>query len=44
MNPQAAVYRRAQVLGLLLIALCLLSVVLSRADMHVLFPPGWWRL
>ena len=36
-------YRRAQVFGLLLIAAGLLAAILARADMHVLFAPGWWR-
>ena len=44
MNPESgAEYRRSQVLGLLLVAICLLAAILARADMHVLFAPGWWR-
>ena len=41
--PDALAYRRAQVLGLLMVAALLLSVILLRADTRILFPPGWWR-
>ncbi len=39
----AAQQRRAQVLGLLLIAAAILALTLLRADLHTLFAPGWWR-
>jgi hypothetical protein len=39
----APAYRRSQVLGLLMVAAVLLAVILARADMRILFPPGWWR-
>lgn len=40
---EEALARRRQVWGLLLIAALILGVVLLRAPLHVLFPPGWWR-
>jgi hypothetical protein len=38
------VYRRRQVLGLLLIAGALLIVALLRAPRHFVFPHGWWHI
>lgn len=35
--------RKRQVFGLLLIAAAILAVALFRANLHDLFPPGWWR-
>jgi hypothetical protein len=35
--------RKRQLLGLLLVALIILVVALFRADLHSVFPPGWWR-
>jgi hypothetical protein len=34
---------RRQIAGLLIIAGVILVIALLRADLHVLFPPGWWR-
>ena len=39
----AALTRRRQAIGLLLLALAILIVVLLRAPAHFLFPTGWWR-
>ncbi|MBW4026457.1 hypothetical protein [Acidipila rosea] len=36
--------RRRQIAGLLLVAGVILAVALLRADPHVLFAPGWWRV
>jgi hypothetical protein len=35
--------RRQQVYGLLLIAAAILAFTLWRADLHGIFPQGWWR-
>jgi len=35
--------RRMQVRGLLWLALVVLVVTLLRAQMHDVFPRGWWR-
>lgn len=35
--------RKKQVYGLLLIAAVILAIALVRADMHDVFPRGWWR-
>jgi hypothetical protein len=35
--------RRRQIHGLLLIAAVILAVALYRANLHEVFPPGWWR-
>jgi len=35
--------RKRQVYGLLLIAVVILAVALLRADLHAVFPRGWWR-
>jgi hypothetical protein len=35
--------RRRQIYGLLLIAAVILAVALCRANLHEVFPPGWWR-
>jgi uncharacterized membrane protein YidH (DUF202 family) len=40
-EPEAG--RRRQAIGLLLIAAGILAYVLTRANWHDLFPPGWWR-
>jgi hypothetical protein len=42
-SAHATRHRRAQTLGLVLIALLILAFTLLRADKHALFPPGWWR-
>ena len=42
-SPHALAYRRSQVLGLLMVAAVLLAVILARADIRILFSPGWWR-
>lgn len=34
---------RRQVFGLLLIAAAILLFTLFRADLHGIFPQGWWR-
>ncbi|MGC2162803.1 MAG: hypothetical protein WA634_12890 [Silvibacterium sp.] len=36
--------RKRQVYGLLLIAAAILAVALLRADLHDVFPQGWWRV
>lgn len=36
--------RKRQVSGLLLIAGVILVVALLRANLHDVFPPGWWRI
>lgn len=36
--------RRRQALGLLLIAAAILIVALLRANLHDVFPRGWWRV
>jgi hypothetical protein len=35
--------RKRQVFGLLLIAAVILAIALFRANLHNIFPPGWWR-
>ena len=35
--------RKRQVSGLLLIAAIILVIALLRANLHNIFPPGWWR-
>lgn len=35
--------RRRQLSGLVWIAAVILIVTLCRADLHAIFPPGWWR-
>jgi hypothetical protein len=35
--------RKRQAVGLLLIAAAILAVALLRANLHTLFPQGWWR-
>jgi hypothetical protein len=35
--------RKRQVFGLLLIAAVILAIALLRANLHNIFPPGWWR-
>jgi hypothetical protein len=35
--------RKRQAFGLLLIAAAILVVALFRANLHNIFPPGWWR-
>jgi|HubBroStandDraft_6_1064221.scaffolds.fasta_scaffold1268760_1 hypothetical protein len=34
---------RRQISGLLIIAAIILILAIYRADLHALFPPGWWR-
>jgi hypothetical protein len=36
--------RKRQVYGLLLIAGVILAVALMRANLHDVFPRGWWRV
>jgi hypothetical protein len=36
--------RRRQIYGLLLIAALILAIALLRADLHAVFPRGWWRV
>ena len=36
--------RGRQIRGLLLLALAVMLFGFLRADRHVIFPPGWWRL
>jgi hypothetical protein len=40
---QAALTRRRQAVGLVVIAGIILLVVLLRAPAHAIFPAGWWR-
>ena len=42
-RQEAALTRRRQAVGLLLLAGAILAAVLVRAPQHVLFPTGWWR-
>jgi hypothetical protein len=35
--------RKRQISGLLLIAAVILAIALFRADLHAVFPSGWWR-
>jgi len=42
MNSHAQ-QRRRQITGLLIIAVIILLAALYRADLHAIFPPGWWR-
>lgn len=35
--------RRRQISGLLIIAAAILLVALLRANLHNVFPRGWWR-
>ena len=35
--------RRRQASGLLLIACAILVIALLRANLHTIFPHGWWR-
>jgi hypothetical protein len=41
MDPEL---RKRQILGMLLVAVVLLLVGLSRSSAHDLLPPGWWRV
>jgi hypothetical protein len=36
--------RKRQISGLLLIAAAILLAALLRADLHSVFPRGWWRI
>jgi hypothetical protein len=36
--------RKRQLYGLLLIAAVILAIALLRADLHTVFPRGWWRV
>jgi hypothetical protein len=40
---QLRVYRRNQVIGLVLVAAAVLLVWLLRTNSKWIFPPGWWR-
>ena len=40
---EAALTRRRQAVGLLLLAGGILLVMVLRAPAHTLFPTGWWR-
>jgi len=40
---QQRVYRRNQVMGLLLVAAVILFLWLLRTNPKWIFPPGWWR-
>jgi hypothetical protein len=40
---QQRVYRRNQVIGLVLVAAAVLLVWLLRTNPKWVFPPGWWR-
>jgi hypothetical protein len=42
-TAEAALTRRRQAVGLLLLAALILLVAILRAPAHVLFPSGWWR-
>ena len=42
MNSHAQ-QRRRQITGLLIIAAITLLVARYRAELHAIFPPGWWR-
>ena len=42
-SAEAALARRRQAYGVLLLAGLILLAVLLRAPAHVLFPAGWWR-
>lgn len=42
-KAEAALARRRQAYGLLLLAGLILLAMLLRAPAHVLFPTGWWR-
>lgn len=42
-EAQTRVYRRNQVIGLVLIAAAILLFWLFRANPRWIFPPGWWR-
>jgi hypothetical protein len=41
---QTRIFRRNQVLGVVLVALVILAWWLFRANPRWIFPPGWWRL
>lgn len=36
--------RKRQVYGLMLIAAAILAVAMLRANLHDVFPHGWWRV
>ena len=40
---QTRVYRRNQVLGLLIVAAVILAWALIHTNPKWIFPPGWWR-
>jgi hypothetical protein len=35
--------RKRQVYGLLVVAAVILAIALLRANLHAVFPQGWWR-
>jgi hypothetical protein len=43
-NAAHSIERRRQVRGLLLLALVILTLSITRAGMGNVFPHGWWRL
>jgi hypothetical protein len=40
---QTRVYRRNQILGLLIVAAVILAWALIHTNPKWIFPPGWWR-
>jgi len=42
-EEQTRLYRRNQVIGLVLVALAILVFWLFRTNPKWIFPPGWWR-
>ena len=42
-EEQTRLYRRNQVIGLVLVALAILIFWLFRTNPKWIFPPGWWR-
>jgi hypothetical protein len=40
----AKVFRRRQIIGLLLIAAVIFFIALLRAPAHTVFPHGWWHV
>lgn len=42
-RPSEKIERRRQVRGLLLLAIAILLLSITRAGWHRVFTPGWWR-
>ena len=42
-EQQLAAERRLQAAGALLLGFAVLLVIVLRAGIHNIFPPGWWR-